>query len=176
MRYAIVLAAVTLAARAQDIQIPAGLEKLADKAEHSVDVTMDKSMLQFASRFLSGNDADEVRTKKLLAGLDRVVVRSFEFDREGEYASADLDALRAQLQAPAWSRIVGIRSRDAGENADVFFKNGVNGQIGGIVIIAAEPRTLTIVSVSGTIDPGQIGDLGGHFGIPKLKYLAKGDK
>ena len=175
MRYTIVLAALTLAARAQDIQIPAGLEKLAEKAEHSVDVTLDKSMLQFASRFLSGRDSEEARTKKLLAGLDRVVVRSFEFDRDGQYAPADLDAFRAQLQAPAWSRIVGVRSRD-GENADVYFRNGGNGQLAGIVIISAEPRELTIVNVSGNIDPSQIGDFNGQFGIPRLRYLAKGDK
>jgi|SRR6266567_4037890 len=169
----IVLAASVLAAGAvpswaQEIKLPASLEKLADRAERSIDVTMNKSMLQMAARFLSDRDGDEAKTKKLIGGLESVMVRSFEFAREGEYSASDVDAVRAQIQAPAWSRIVGVRSKSSGENADVYFKNGANGQLGGIVVIAADPRKLTIVNIAGTLDPSQLADLGGHFDIPRL--------
>jgi hypothetical protein len=164
----IVLAAALTPLWAQEIKLPASLEKLAEKAEQSVDVTMNKSMLQMAAKFLSDRDADEAKTKKLVAGLESVSVRSFEFAREGEYNPADVDAVRAQLQAPAWSRIVGVRSKRSGENADVYFKDGPNGQLGGVVVIAAEPARLTIVNVIGRLDPAQLADLGGQFGIPKL--------
>ena len=160
--------AAAIAVRAQEIKLPASLDRLADKAEKSVDVTMNKSMLQMAAKFLSDRDTDEARTRKLLAGLESVAVRSYEFAREGEYNAADLDAVRAQVQPPAWLRIVGVRSKSSGENADVYFKNGANGQLGGFLVIVADPRRLTIVNVIGTIDPSQLGDLGGEFGIPRL--------
>lgn len=166
-----VLAASLLAAAipsgAQEIKLPPSLDKLADKADKAVDVTMNKSMLQMAARFLSG-DGDEARTRKLIAGLDSVVVRSFEFAGEGEYSAADVDAVRAQLQAPAWSRVVGVRSKYSHENADVYLKNGAGGQLGGVVVIAADPRALTIVSVTGTLAPEQLADLGGQFGVPRF--------
>jgi len=163
-----ILTAAAIPSGAQEIKLPPDLEKLADKAEQSVDVTMNKSMLQMAARFLSDHDGDEAKTRKLIAGLDSVIVRSFEFARDGEYSAADVDAVRAQIQAPAWSRIVGVRSKSSGENADVYFKNGANGQLGGVVVISAEPRRLTIVNIIGTLDPTQLGDLGGQFGIPRL--------
>jgi len=54
------------------------------------------------------------------------------------------------------------------DNVDVFFKDAGNGNLGGILVIAAEPKELTIVSIVGVIDPAQLAELGGQFGIPKL--------
>jgi hypothetical protein len=81
---------------------------------------------------------------------------------------ADVDALRSQLQSPAWGRLVGVRSKH-GENVDVYFKDGGNGRLGGIVVIAAEPKELTIVNIIGTLDPEKLADLGGEFGIPRFE-------
>jgi hypothetical protein len=171
-RAIIMWAAVLLPLAAQEIKLPASLEKLAAKAEESVDVTLSGSMLRLAARFISDKDADAANIRKLIAGLDGIYVRSFTFKREGEYDMADVDALRAQVQAPAWSRIVGVTSKRTGEDVDVFFKIGGGDKLGGIVIIAAEPRELTIVNIAGTIDPDQLLELGGEFHIPKLQVNA----
>ena len=113
MRIATVLAAAALtAAWGQTIKLPDGVERLATKAENSFEVTMDKGMLQLAGRFLSGK-GDEAKTKRVLEGLESIYVRSFTFAREGEYNPADLDTLRAQFQAPAWSRIAGVRNMNS---------------------------------------------------------------
>jgi hypothetical protein len=174
MKIAIVFVAATLGCGwAQDIKMPVGLEKLSEKAENSVDVTLDGALLQLAGKFLSGKDADEAKAKKLIAGLKSIAVRSFEFGKEGEYNAADLQALRAQLQPPVWSRIVGVTSKQGGDNVDVYLKNGEGAQIGGLTVIAAEPKELTIVSISGTISPEDLAELGGQFGIPKLNVQQK---
>ena len=162
----IVLAAAAIPLWAQGITLPANLDKLAEKAEESVVVTLDKSMLRLTGRFL--DEAEEAEIKKLVAGLDSIYVRSFEFAKEGEYSAADVEAVRGQLPAPAWSRIVGAKSQRSGQDVDVYFKNAGNGQLGGIVVIAAEPRELTIVEINGTLDPARLGELGGEFGIPRL--------
>jgi hypothetical protein len=152
---------------AQEIKLPASLERLSAKAVEQVDVTLDASMLQLASRFLSGKDADTVKVRKLVSGLKGIYVRSFEFEKAGEYSESDIEPLRAQLRGPGWSRIVGVRSHKTGDNADVFIRSDGN-QISGLTIISAEPKELTIVHIDGVIDPDQLSDLGGQFGIPKL--------
>ena len=162
----IVLAAAVIPLWAQGTKLQGTLDKLAEKADESVVVTLDKSMLRFTSRFL--DEAQDAGIRKLMAGLDSIYVRSLEFAKEGEYSAADVEAVRGQLQAPAWSRIVGVRSQRSGQDADVYFKNSGDGQLGGIVVIAAEPKELTIVEINGTLDPQHLVDLGGEFGIPRL--------
>ena len=162
------LAAAMLPACAQDIKLPVNLDALADKADEAVTVTMDKSMLKLAGKFLNDKDGDDADVRKVLAGLESIYVRSFQFSHEGQYNMADVEGLRSQLQGPAWGRLVGVRSKH-NENVDVYFKDGGNGQLGGIVVIAAEPKELTIVHIIGTLDPEKLADLGGEFGIPRLE-------
>jgi Domain of unknown function (DUF4252) len=169
MRFAaILLAAIALPMRAQEIKLPAHLDALAAKAEESVNVTLDKSMLQLARKFLSDKDPDEARARQLIAGLDGIYVRSFEFAAPGGYTAADVEAIRAQLQAPGWSRVVGVKSKLSGEDVDVYFKDAGGGRLGGIVVIDAEATELTIVNILGVLDPAQLSDLGGQFGIPRF--------
>jgi len=165
----ILLAAVLMPLAAQEIKMPAALDnKLAAQANETVEVTLDGTLLKLAGRFLSGKDDDESATRKILAGLESITVRSYEFSHDGDYDEADLDAIRAQVKGPKWSRIVGVRSKKDGDNVDVYFKDGGNGNLGGIVVLCSERRELTIVSVVGTIDPTHLASLGGQFGIPKL--------
>ena len=152
---------------AQELKLPAGFDKLAEKASEVVDITMDSSMLQLASRFLSDKDPDEARIKKLVSGLKGLYVKSFEFDRRGEYEESDLESVRAQLRGPGWSRVVGVRSKRDGENVELFLKTE-QGQVAGLAIISAEPRELTIVNIVGPVNPDDIRELGGHFGMPRM--------
>ncbi len=163
------IAAATLAA--QEIKIPANLEKLAERATEVVDVNMDSAMLQLASRFLSDKDPGEAKVQKLVAGLKSIRVKNYEFDRRGEFDDKDLEELRAQFKAPGWSRIVMVRSRRDGDNADVYLKSDGT-QVTGVAVIAAEPRELTIVNVIGNINPDELRELSGHFGIPALDDVA----
>lgn len=155
-------------AGAQDFKMPPGLEKLADKASEVVDVTLDGALLQLASRFLSNKDPEEARVKQLVGGLKGIYVKVFEFDKEGAYSPADVEAVRSQLKAPAWQRMVGVVSRKSGENAEVYFRMEGD-KVTGLVVIAAEPRELAIVNIVGPIDPEQLSELGGHFGVPRLE-------
>ena len=171
----VLLLAALMPLAAQEIKLPASLDKLAAKADETVDVTLDSSLLKLAGKFLSSKGDDDV-TRKILAGLQSITVRSFEFSEEGQYDPADLEAIRAQVKGPQWMRIVGVRSKKDRENVDVYFKDGGNGNLGGIVVLCAEPRELTIVSVVGTIDPSQLASLGGQFGIPNFDFEIMGGR
>ena len=166
MRIAIVFLALLLPAWAQDFKVPPEIEKLAAKADEVVNVTLDSGMLGLASRFLSDKTADEAQAKRIISGLKGIYVRSFEFAKAGEYSNADVEAIRAQLQPPVWSRVVGVQSKRDGENSDVYMK-AAGGQVGGLVVISAEPKQLTIVNISGAIQIEDLAGLSGQFGIPK---------
>jgi Domain of unknown function (DUF4252) len=155
-------------ASAQEIRLPANLEKLSSKAVEVVEVNLDQKMLQLASRFMDPNDPDDQQAKKIIANLKSVYVRSFEFDKSGQYSEADLSEIRAQLQSPAWSRIVGVRSKREHENSEIYVKSNGN-QITSLVIIAADPQELTFVSIDGPIRPEDLADLGGQFHIPEVE-------
>jgi len=155
-------------AEAQDAKLQINhLDKLAAKAEETVDVTIDGPMLQLATKFLSSKKPDEAKAKELVAGLKGIYVKSFEFDKEGAYSDEDVSAIRAQIRAPAWSRIVGVRSKRERENVEVFTRMEGD-KIIGLAIISAEPKELTIVNIVGPIDLDKLSDLEGEFGIPRM--------
>jgi hypothetical protein len=149
-------------------QFKFNLEHLAAKASETVDLSLNGATLQFAAKFLDSKDPDEAKVKKLIAGLEGIYIRTFEFKRAGEWSEADLEAIRKQLRAPEWSKIVGVKSSQDGENAEIYVRNE-NKKITGIAILASEPKELTVVNIAGTVDLDSLADLGGHFGIPKVE-------
>jgi Domain of unknown function (DUF4252) len=153
---------------AQDARLEISrLDGLAAKAAETVEVSLDERLLRVAAKFLRNEDPDEARVKELVSGLKGVYVRVFEFDNPGEYSAGDLAGLRAQLQAPGWTKIVGVRSKRNGENVDVHIKYQGDNVIG-LAILAAEPKELTLVNIVGPIDLEKLSQLEGQFGIPKL--------
>jgi hypothetical protein len=151
------------------------LDKLEAKAEESVNVTLDGKLLELAGMFLNTKKPEEAAIKELIMGLKGVYVKSFEFDKEGQYTSADVDAIRMQLNAPTWSRMVGVKSRREGENVDVYMTLQ-GSQLGGIAVIATDPKQLTVVNIVGTIDLEKLMRLSGKFGIPLIDIHLNNDK
>ena len=151
------------------------LEKLSSKAAEVVDVTLDESMLKLASKFLAAErDEDEAEARELIKDLKGVYVKSFEFDKEGEYSQEDVEAIRSQLTAPGWTKVVGVRSKHDGDVAEVYLMTESNTRnILGLAIIAADPETLTVVNIIGPIDVDKLSALEGKMGIPRLD-LEKG--
>ncbi len=148
---------------AQSIQIPERIDRLGEKAKETVNITLDGSLLQLASQFMSSTDKDQARIKNIISRLKAIQVRTFEFDKEAQYSDADVAPVRNQLRGPGWSRIVDTRGD--GEHMEIFLKQEKD-KIGGLVIIAAERKELAIVSIDGSIDLSELAKLGGQFGIP----------
>jgi hypothetical protein len=142
------------------------LDKLADKASNKVEVTLDGSVLKMAAKFLSDdNDPDSAKIKKLVNGLKGIYVKTYEFEKEGEYSESDIAGIRKQLES-GWSRIVGIQSKKDGDNAEIYLKTG--GTDGGLAILCAGAKELTVVNIVGKIDLDQLSELGGNMGVPKI--------
>lgn len=167
------LLATQMTAFAQDWDPGGVLKKMSAKAANVVDVTLDQSMLQFAGGFLDPKDPQQAKAKRIIAGLKGIYVHNYEFDKPGGYTQEDVDAIRAAVQGPDWSRVVNVRSNSEKQNVSVYFKKQAN-EFKGLVVIATEPTEFTFVSIVGPIRPEDLSELGGQFGIPKVQVGQNG--
>src|SRR5256885_1241533 len=94
-------------------------DKLAAKAVEKVDLNLEAPMLEMASKFL-GSTGDDAKFKQAVQGLKGVFVKSFTFDKEGEYSQADVASLRSQLRSPEWSKILDVQEKR--ESTGIYIK------------------------------------------------------
>lgn len=168
----LLIASLLVAGAAEAQQLKWNFDKLAARASDSVDVSLEGPLLRLGTSFLSDTDKDQAKVKKLVGGLKGIYVRTFEFKKPGEYSAADVESFRAPLHAPEWQRIVGVHSNEDGETVEVYIRSETKG-IGGLAIIATEPKQLTLVNIVGPIDLDSLSELGGHFGIPEVDVEKK---
>jgi hypothetical protein len=164
----LLLPALALTALAQQNFDLRPLDKFAAIARDKTEVTLDSDMLKLAARFL-GNGGDTASMRNLVNNLTGIYVRTYEFDKEGQYSEADLTPLRAMLKPPQWNKVVD--AREGKEVSEVYFQPLPNDRLGGIAIISTEPKELTVVYISGVLDPADIEKLGGSMGVPDLPSL-----
>lgn len=143
-------------------------DSLSERASESVSITLDSTLLGLAARFLDAENPEDAAVKELIGGLQGIYVKSFTFDDDFAYPKSDIDALRAQLSAPGWQRLVETRSRKEHTDVDIYISI-LDDKANGLAIIASEPREFTIVNIVGSIDLEKLHELEGQFGIPKLE-------
>jgi hypothetical protein len=164
---ALFVIATTITTRAQDPRIRlAHLDHLATKASETVDVNIDERLIQLAAKLFNDKDEDEAKIKKLVNGLKGIYVKSFEFDDENGYSTADVDSIRSQLREPAWTRLVNVTSKREGTVEVYLALNGSD--VLGLAVLSAEPKELTIVNIVGPVDLEKLAKLEGNLGIPDL--------
>ncbi|HEX6730880.1 MAG TPA: DUF4252 domain-containing protein [Pyrinomonadaceae bacterium] len=163
----LLIIATQVAVHAQDPRVQmANLDHLAAKASQTVDVSIDQRMIQIAAKLLSNTNPDEAEAKKLVTGLKGIFVKSFEFDTDNQYSAADLESIRSQLRGPLWSRLLNVTSKKEGTVEVYILLNG--DQVGGLTVLSAHLRELTVVNIIGPVDLDKLVKLEGQFGIPNL--------
>ena len=147
------------------------LERLAPKAAESVNIELDGILIKFAGSILSDNDEEERAAKEVIEGLQGIYVRSYEFKSAGEFNDADVAALRAQLRAPGWSRVVDVKSKglDFGD-AEVYLATAA-GRVEGLALLFVEPRELTVINLVGSLDLDKLRRLGDN--LPRVRIKRK---
>lgn len=145
---------------------------LADRAREVVDVTLDGALLKVAAKFLSSNDPDERAARDIVSKIQGIYVKSYSFDKEGEYDAAIVERLRAQLTS--WKRIVSVKER--GRETSEIYVDMRGDEVLGVAVINAEPRELTIVNIVGPVDLDKLSKLEGQFGIPRMNGRKRRDR
>lgn len=147
------------------------IDRLFVKAGPTVNVNVDGALIQIGMALLSDDDPEEKAIRELAASLRGVYVRRLEFKSAGQYAEGDLADIRAQLAAPGWKKLVDV-SGGAGDaefdDAEVYVATD-GGTVAGFVVIAAEPRSLTIANIVGAVDLEKLRRLGGELGLPEIR-------
>jgi hypothetical protein len=160
------LAIVASPAPAQQLQLP-DLAALSAGAVDVVDVSVDQALLGLAASFMS-NGTDDKEVKALISSLRGIYVKSFTYGKDGAYDPTVLDSVRRQLSGGQWSRLLAAKSAAEGTDTAVYlWRNG--DKAGGLAVLSASPREVTLVNIVGTIDLEQLRSLQGKFGVPNLK-------
>ena len=171
----LVLCCFSLRGLAQDAKLQLGnLDKLSDKAARVTDVTLDGTLLEFAAKIIDkadDGDPDVKQFKDIMKNLKGIYVKSFEFDEASQYSKADVEAIRAQLTAPRWTKIVQSIDKRNNEHDEIYLLK-VGDRISGVAILVAEPKELTIVNIVGEVPVDKIASLEHHF-APSTKESGK---
>lgn len=144
------------------------LDKFDALTNKKTKVTLDGDMLRLAANFLGSDkdDKDSEALKSLVEGLKGVYVRTYEFDKDGQYSAADIEPLRAYLKQQQWKKI--IESQDDKELSEVYIQPLPNDRFGGVAVIDTEPRELTVVYISGAMNLSDLARLSGNLGLPDI--------
>ena len=143
------------------------LSRLNSLASEVTDITLDPAMLQLAGNFISDPNGGP-GLKEMLSGLKGVFVKTYKFDRADVYTPADVEGVRSQLTGN-WTRLVSTASKkeEGRESVDIYsWREG--DRMGGLAILVAEPRELTVVNIVGPIDLARLAALRGQLGIPNV--------
>ena len=162
-----VLAVIT--AHAQDARLKfEKLNKLETKAQDVVEVNIDGKMLDLAKRALvKVNDADAKKVGQAISGLKGIYVRVYNFEKENEYDTGDVDEIRAQLNSPGWERIANVRSKKNNQKIDVFTMF-TGDTMSGVAVVISDTKSVALVNVIGPIDIDTLVQLSGHLNVPKI--------
>jgi hypothetical protein len=141
------------------------LDHLTAKASETVEVSIDERLIQLATKVF-GKDEDDQKVKDIVSKLKGIYVRSFEFEAEGGYVSADIESIRTQLRTPEWVRVLNVTSKKEG-NVEVYLRTTAN-VVEGLAVLVSDPKELTVVNIIGPVDLEKLSALEGQFGVPEL--------
>lgn len=146
---------------------PPALEALKTQAVMKNSFTLDRNMLSAAAALVPDSDQqDRIAIRK----LDGVSVHTMRFSDAGIPDEGAVESIRDAYHLRGWKHLV-TSTRAGGPvhsgSTDVWVvMDGMT--VKGAVILAETPRSLTLVTVAGNLDPVDILHLRGHFGIPRF--------
>lgn len=154
---------MAVAAQAARIKMP-DFSALAAKARESVDIELDKDMLRNAGSFMAGKVDDPAFTEQL-QGLEGIYIKTFEFDKPGQYDMAQITALIKQVEtAGGWKKLMSVRDGD--ERVEMWMRD--NSVDGGMFFVVSEPQELVIINIVGKVNLETLRKLQGRMGVPNL--------
>jgi hypothetical protein len=167
MKIGLLLIAAAIPALAQQKFDFKSLDKLGANATESTNIGLEGDTLKLATSLL-GDDKSPFRS------LTGVYVRSFEYAKTGQYKDADLEPVRAYIRSLQWNKIVDVK--ESGEKTEIYLQALPNNRLGGLAIVSAEAKEVTVVFISGNMDIADLGKLSGNLGLPDMTVLHGGSK
>jgi hypothetical protein len=158
---AFVLAVVTPCLFGQKVEI--NLDRLKEKARAANEVNLEGPVLDAALKMglqameQKGSKGKEDMIHQALAGVKGIYVRNYEFDNAGAYTDADVESILKQVRSnPGWSSIVSVKEKR--ERTEICLMSQGD-QATGLLVLAAEPKELTVVNIVGSVAVAQMKEL-----------------
>jgi Domain of unknown function (DUF4252) len=150
-------------AGAQDtrLKIP-DFHGLSAKASDSVHISLGPWLLQTMSAFVGGEDSDSAAAKQMLKSIKSIEILSYSFTKDFEYSAEDVDAVRKQLSAPGWTRLMQAHDSKKNQDVDMYISMDEN-HTNGFALIASEPREFTIINIVGSFNAEDLPKLEKHL-------------
>jgi hypothetical protein len=135
----------------------------ASRASEHTEITIGPVLMGLV-RHMAGRDMS-AEDRRVLEGVKRVVVHTFEFDEQHSIRPEDFASVRAQLRSANWTPLV--RSHSTADDEDVDIAVAMeHDESTGLAILVTSPRELTVVNVVGHISPQDLARISGSIGVP----------
>lgn len=146
---------------------PPALAALSAQAAMKSSFTLDRTMLAAASALLPDSDTE---ARQSIAKLDGVSVHTLRFGDPSMIDPAAVESMREAYHLRGWKHLVSTTNSGGpvhNGTTDVWVVlDGAT--VRGAVVLAETPKSLTLVTIAGNLNPVDIFHLRGHFGIPKF--------
>jgi len=146
------------------------LAHLSDQPGTHVSFTFDRSMLEFAGRFID-NGTPEGR--RAVDALTSITVDAYHYPRPAFYTPEVMASIVNTYHAAGWKHLVDANGGPAAGASprepitDLWFHfRGI--EIDDVTVLVRGPRTMNLIQISGALRPLDLVHLGGHFGIPRV--------
>lgn len=146
---------------------PPALERLSALATVKENFTLDRNLLSLAAGLVPDSEPED---RQVIRKLDGVSVHLMRFGDAGIPDERDVASIRNAYHLRGWKHLVSTTGSGTPLHTgttDVWIvMDGVN--VRGAVVLAETPRSLTLVTVAGNLNPVDLLHLRGHFGIPRF--------
>jgi hypothetical protein len=146
---------------------PPAIAALSAQAATKSSFTLDRNLLGAAAALVPDSEASD---RQVIRKLDGVSVHTMRFGEGGIPDEHAVDSIRAAYHLRGWKHVVSTAKGGGpvhSETTDVWVvMDGAN--VRGAVVLAETPKSLTLVTVAGNLDPVDLMHLRGHFGIPRF--------
>jgi len=136
----------------------AGTEKFAAGASEVNEINLDPKMMGMVGK-TDGKDGD------LAKKMRTMVIRTYKYDKPGMYKMEDVEVYRKKLDDGSWSCSIRVRDKDG--TTDICSRQTADHKGSEMVIIAAEPKELTFIHMSGNMS---LNDLQKMNGMGRLTH------
>lgn len=177
---------VPISSVAQGPKVKLDLGGLAAQATEEVNISIDKSTLEWGLQAAKAEGGDAEKLRELMKELEAITVQVMEF--KGTDAPSWDELMEAaggvmkQIDGPQWKPIVSVTGKEQGkpEFVRISLFNDSDGEVGGLAVLVLGPKEIVLVNMVGKVRLDQLGALGqimgkqGMFGLPGGKPAPAG--
>ena len=172
--------AVPVPSAAQGARLKLDLGDLSSRAKEVVNITIDKSTIEWAMQAFNSKGGDVKKLQDLMKDLEGIYVQAVEFEQDGappyeELVAAARSAMQ-EIDGPQWTPIVSVTSKEGSDSEFVrisLFKDSA-GKTNGLAVLVVEPNEVVLVNLVGSVRLDQLGILGEVLGKAGMSGLPIG--